>query len=386
MSSRRFDGSTALHLAAANGHEEVLKQLLIANARIDTRDNNGATALHQAAIQGHENALRVLVSQGADVNARDDNGRTPLVWAIIGEYQDAAKAQVSSSTKKASASKESNSTLQRYKDAFKVLLDANADMNAQDKCGRTVLFWAAYRRPEFVQLLLDAGADMEGRDNLGRTALHCASSEGTPDVIKVLLNGKASVTAEDKEGRTPLLWAVVYGRLEAMTLLMNANAASSSKDRQWMSDLTMRGLNIASIITSNLSLSEQKALKAELAKCMIKIRPGDYICHRQVARVYCDEKRFKDALALFDACIILDPSNKTITHISEIVHSGSWCDDCGIQPIHGVRFKCLTCTDFDLCQACFEKPIQFGHQDFHHEFLEYPSQECIDSHIRNAEN
>ena len=34
------------------------------------------------------------------------------------------------------------------------------------------------------------------------------------------------------------------------------------------------------------------------------------------------------------------------------VVKGHRCDGCGVTPINGVRFKCTTCNDFDLCQDC----------------------------------
>lgn len=39
-------------------------------------------------------------------------------------------------------------------------------------------------------------------------------------------------------------------------------------------------------------------------------------------------------------------------------HDGVSCDNCGILPIVGFRYKCSTCPDFDLCSTC----IQSGHR------------------------
>jgi Zinc finger, ZZ type len=30
------------------------------------------------------------------------------------------------------------------------------------------------------------------------------------------------------------------------------------------------------------------------------------------------------------------------------------CDGCGVRGIHGIRFKCLVCPDFDLCSKCYD--------------------------------
>ena len=39
----------------------------------------------------------------------------------------------------------------------------------------------------------------------------------------------------------------------------------------------------------------------------------------------------------------------------EVIHSGSFCDNCD-QLIHGIRYKCGNCADFDLCQECESLP------------------------------
>lgn len=38
-----------------------------------------------------------------------------------------------------------------------------------------------------------------------------------------------------------------------------------------------------------------------------------------------------------------------------VIHSRVICDLCGMSPITGIRFKCIECRDFDLCQQCEEQ-------------------------------
>jgi hypothetical protein len=35
-----------------------------------------------------------------------------------------------------------------------------------------------------------------------------------------------------------------------------------------------------------------------------------------------------------------------------VVHKGTICDQCGISPILGVRYTCMFCQKFDICESC----------------------------------
>lgn len=40
---------------------------------------------------------------------------------------------------------------------------------------------------------------------------------------------------------------------------------------------------------------------------------------------------------------------------SQVVHAHITCDECGTSPIVGIRYKCVVCPDFDVCQKCEAK-------------------------------
>ena len=58
-------GNTALIQAARFGHDEVVTQLLIAQADLKTKNNEGKTALMVAAEGGHDETIAVLTQAGA---------------------------------------------------------------------------------------------------------------------------------------------------------------------------------------------------------------------------------------------------------------------------------------------------------------------------------
>jgi len=38
------------------------------------------------------------------------------------------------------------------------------------------------------------------------------------------------------------------------------------------------------------------------------------------------------------------------------------CDGCGAHPLKGDRWRCLSCTTYDLCQTCREEDIHSHHR------------------------
>ena len=113
----------------------------IAAHGVDVRDDEyGGTPLHWAAGNGNPTAVRILVEADADVEAESRTGATPLQWtAVFGN--DPAVAVL--------------------------LLDAGADPNARNENGRTTLHFAAHynNEPALFVALVTAGADVDARDD-----------------------------------------------------------------------------------------------------------------------------------------------------------------------------------------------------------------------------
>ena len=73
------DGSTALMMAAVQGHATVLRLLLEAGADKNLADNDGSTALMMAARGGHADVMRLLLEAFADANLANNQGTTALM-------------------------------------------------------------------------------------------------------------------------------------------------------------------------------------------------------------------------------------------------------------------------------------------------------------------
>ena len=78
-------GRTPLHMAAANGHANVMEVLLGAKPAVNVQNHEGNTALHYCAMHNHLECARLLLNAGWKVSVRNKYGRTAL--REIGERQ-----------------------------------------------------------------------------------------------------------------------------------------------------------------------------------------------------------------------------------------------------------------------------------------------------------
>ena len=60
--------------------------------------------------------------------------------------------------------------------------------------------------------------------------------------------------------------------------------------------------------------------------------------------------------------MVQELQNKLIPKINTI-HTGIHCDVCKKTDIVGLRYKCMYCADYDLCQDCWNTPtIKYSHE------------------------
>jgi len=91
---------TLLHLSAALGFHDLLRELITRGLVLDRRDIGGRTALHYATLYGHLRCAKFLIDGGADVQVRDEHGRLPqdLVDFDHHDMENILKIRQSSST------------------------------------------------------------------------------------------------------------------------------------------------------------------------------------------------------------------------------------------------------------------------------------------------
>merc|ERR1712142_1456149 len=240
---------TALTLACAGGHEELVTLLLSRGADIEHRDKKGFTPLILAATAGHDKVVEILLNHGADIEAQSDRtDYTPLSLAASGGYTNIIKlllahgAEINSRTgSKLGISPLMLAAMNGHTAAVKLLLDMGSDINAQIETNRnTALTLACFQgRHEVVSLLLDRKANVEHRAKTGLTPLMEAASGGYVEVGRVLLDKGADVNAQPVPSSrdTALTIAADKGHYRFVELLLSRGAQVDVRNKKGNSSL-----------------------------------------------------------------------------------------------------------------------------------------------------
>lgn len=182
------------HFAWAGMHEIYFKLLQLgANAKMtgEAPKTSMGSLIHGAALGGSIAIIKSVVVENPrlNINLIDHWGRSPLHHAL--------------------SSKPMNIDVVEY------LLDQGADVDLQDKHGRTALQHAVCRSDHHYCLqpvlgtLLERGGSLRTRDRLGNTLLHHAARFGNVTCMRNLLEVGMDVNAQNIYHVTPLHCAAV---------------------------------------------------------------------------------------------------------------------------------------------------------------------------------
>ena len=149
-------GDTPLMLAAFNGHDQMVHELIRAGADVNGKNNYKQIALHFASWEGHSSVVKTLTEAGASLNEQNEWERTPLMDAAC----------------------------KGHANVVVELIRAGADVSIVTShywspvaAGSTALHLAAATNSiECGVLLVEAGADMRTRNKNSKSPLDLASS------------------------------------------------------------------------------------------------------------------------------------------------------------------------------------------------------------------
>ncbi len=168
LEEKTKNGKTALYLACQRGKSEAAKVLLELGARPDVKCEEDDTALHAAAANGHE--MCVWLFAGMDkriIEARTKNGATAFFLACMAGKHGAAKALLD--------------------------LGARTDVRCEVDDATALHVAAATGHEMCVELFEGMPKLIEAKTKSGATALHRASAKKKPAAVAALLKIGASL-------------------------------------------------------------------------------------------------------------------------------------------------------------------------------------------------
>jgi ankyrin repeat protein len=282
-----FSDYTALAYAVKYGSVEQVKVLLRAGARRDVRLSGGITVIHQAAQCENTEILKALLTNISDedrhalVDSGDSIEKSPLGYAAEANNPAAIELLLSYDADIEKSSIDASTPLIRaackgHQEAFDVLLEHHANLNARNNRGLTILMAAVhskqslflrhvireYRKKDMsihelfdgdtalslaisidaidqVTVLLEEGAQRDYRFTNGETIIHRAARERETEALEALLTVNISddarrdlIDAANNVGETPLMIASNFNQVAAIQLLLDydANIEKRSND------------------------------------------------------------------------------------------------------------------------------------------------------------
>ncbi|XP_067951450.1 E3 ubiquitin-protein ligase MIB2-like [Watersipora subatra] len=265
-------GKTALQVASHQGGFDMVKLLLKTNADVELKDNDGDTALHYSAFGNQPDIMKLLLESGSNVNAVNEGGCSTLHVAVNKQHLDCVKVLIEhacdvniqdtygDTAQHDAIGKEST-------EIVRMLMDhADVDFSLKNKRGFNALHHAALKGNAYAteKILARAPMMVDLKKDDGFSALHLASLNGHSSVVQVLLKeGRADIEVKNNRQQTALMLACTQGHQAVVEMLVNSGASVSAEDEEGHTPLHLVFLRLqGDSQTSNPGKADQTSVTA----------------------------------------------------------------------------------------------------------------------------
>ncbi|XP_042895609.1 E3 ubiquitin-protein ligase MIB2 [Parasteatoda tepidariorum] len=236
---QKSSGKTALQVASHQGHLEIVRLLLAAGSSLEAQDDDGDTALHYSAFGNQPVVMDLLLKKGSDIDAVNKARCSPLHVAVNKQHLDCVKVLLKHHCNVNVQDSYGDSALHDAisKDNLEILeLLINVpeiDFTLKNKRGFNVLHHAALKGNNFAteRLINKSRQIVDGKKDDGFAALHLAALNGHFNVAETLLfQGHCEIDVRNNRKQTPLLLAVSQCHCPLVELLVSSGADINVED------------------------------------------------------------------------------------------------------------------------------------------------------------
>lgn len=263
-------GWTKLHLAAAQGDEDAVRQLLHGTPQVDARNQQGRTPLYEAAKRGQVGTMTLLIDHGANMEVKGNYGFTPLFSAI-----------------------------QRgHLNAVELLITHGAQINARCDCGATALYEAVkWGQTDVVMFLIKHGAAVNAKVK-GQTALAYAEEHDLPDIIEILRQSGGK-TFKDSEKLVER--GVGFFKEERWNEALESYSAAITIDPESISAYSNRAATWIKKGNLDAALADYRRV--------LQMAPTHFDAYLSISWIYAQRQQWDSGVELWSELIKIEPRN-----------------------------------------------------------------------------
>lgn len=275
--------NTALHVAASCGHLQIVKELLLANAKLHVRNAKGWTPLHTAILehqyevveelsktslidatssyealdplhlavrQMDAESVKILLKAGADpeIKSRHMNW-TPLIWAVNNNATDVIRVLLDYG---ADFGEEARYSALYNAGKFEclstktagILLDEAIKVGDESYASKFLKNLLVFEPTDIklLKLVVDR-ADLNWKDKLENTVLHGAVWTGEEAIVQTVLEGNPNLHERNVSGQTPLHYAAAGKSSTVLEMLLDAGSCVNDVDNNGRTMLHLSAMN-----------------------------------------------------------------------------------------------------------------------------------------------
>lgn len=227
------NGTTALHMASAFGHVNLVRYLIAQGANVNAIDNHGVTPLELATNNNHGNTVKVLIENGGYIRSKILDEPGPLHIAVInGSVEEIERLMEQGNVEIDSLAPPEGRTalflasLKGHSVIVEYLISKGARMDVTDMYNQSPLEIAIFKEHiGVVSILIENGVDVERTLSFGFKSIHVPARWNSLEMIQILVEeGKADVNSKTNKGDTAIIIAIRHEYEDIIKYLITKGA------------------------------------------------------------------------------------------------------------------------------------------------------------------